>query len=796
MDNLLRDIRVAFRSLLKQRSFTLVALLTLALGTGATTAIFSVVNGVLLRPLPYADAERIVSVWQTARDNPQPSVIGTVSHLNYLDWKREAKSFESLALYSRASFILTGIGEAELVPGGVATPGMFSVFKAAPIMGRDFTEAEDRPKGGDVVIVSYAFWKDRLGGREDVLGSTIQLSSRPTRIIGVAPAGFDFPNHARLWTPMQNDDENCGRGCVYTDGIARLASGVTVAQARSEMEALAAALEKTYPVNFNVTVGVMGLQEDTVRNVRTALLFILGSVGMVLLISCANVANLVLVRGTARQNEIAVRSALGGSRSRLLTHLLSENLILALLGGVSGLILAWWGIDALKRIAPRSTPRLDEVAFDSNTFLFAIGISAFTMLLFGLIPALQLTRSPLAGWLSSRGDINSGRSARSRATLVVAEVSLSLILLAGAGLLMRSLTALQMVNPGFSADNLTIVNLAMPTQRYPGNADVLRAANQLDERFEAIAGVERVARISGLPLGPSEDVQTFSRTDQPPPPPGQGPSALYRVIDSDYFRTLGIPLKAGRDFEPADSNEAPPVAIISEKMARQFWPNEDPLGKAFSISGRPARTIVGIVANVRSQQLTSEAAAEMYVPHAQNRSMTFVIRGHIPSPQILAAVRGVVKEIDPNMPLIRPGTLQALVDQQMESTRFCLLLASLFSVLAVALASVGAYGVVSYAVVQRTREIGLRLALGASPLSLVGRIMWDGFRPAVIGIAVGLAGALVVTKTMQALLFNVVPHDPLTFIVATLVLALLVVIATLIPARRATRVPPAVTLRS
>ncbi len=796
MDNLVRDLRIAFRSLFKQRSFTLIALLTLALGTGATTAIFSVIHGVLLRPLPYADADRIVSVWQTARDNPQPSVVGTVSHLNYLDWKREAKSFESIALYSRVNLILTGFGEAELVPGGIATPGMFRVFKATPIIGRDFTDDEDRPNGGDVAVVSHAFWIDRLGARPDVIGSTIQISSRTTRIVGVAPPGFDFPNHARIWTPMQNDDRNCGRGCFYTDGIGRLAAGVTVGQARSEMQNIAAALEKAYPpTNFNVTAGVMGLQEDTVRKVRTALLFIFGSVGMVLLIACANVANLVLVRGASRQNEMAVRAALGGSRFRLLSHVLGENLILALLGGLLGLTLAWWGIAAMKRIAPRNVPRLDEVAFDGTTFLFAIGITAFTMLIFGLVPALQLTRSPLAGWLNSRGEINAGRTARSRAALVAAEVALSLILLAAAGLLMRSLKALQSVNPGFSAANVTIFTLTTPDQRYPTAAEAVRECDQLDERFEAIPGVERVARIAGLPLGPSEDVQTVTRPDQPPPAPGQVPVVLYRVIDSDYFRTLAIPLKAGRDFTPSDSREAPPVVIISERMAQQFWRNEDPIGKTLSISSRAPRTIVGVVSNVRSQRLDSEAAPEMYIPHAQNRTMTFVVKSRVPTAQILTVVREIVKQSDPNMPLIRPGTLEALVDQQMESTRFCLVLASLFSVLAVTLASVGAYGVVSYAVVQRTREIGLRLALGASPLQLVRRIMWDGFRPALLGIIIGFAGALGVTRLMRALLFNVEPNDPITFAAVTALLAALVIVATLIPARRATRIAPAVTLR-
>src|SRR5262245_12080542 len=436
VEYLRQDIRIAGRSLLKHRGFSIVAVTTLALGIGATTAIFSITNAILLKPLPYEHPDRILAVWQTAKDNPAPSPGGSTSHLNYLDLKRETKTLESLALYGGTNIILTGLGEAELVRGAIVTPDFFKVFKATPIMGREFTNEEDLPRGPKVVVVSHGFWKERLGGRSDVIGTTIELSSRPTLIVGVAPPGFDFPEKARLWTPVQNDDENCGRGCVYTDGIGRLRDGVTAEQARQELAALAAALEKQFPAdNTNVTVASALLKDDTVRNVRLALWILLASVVLVLLIACANVANLVLVRGAARQSEMAVRAALGGSRSRLLAYLCAENIVLAMFGAAAGLLLAWWDVEALKHVAPADIPRLDEVGFDTTTFLFAFALAAVSTLLFGLIPAIQLSQSPLAGMLQTRGEAGGRRMQRSRYLLVTAEVALSLILLVGAVLL-------------------------------------------------------------------------------------------------------------------------------------------------------------------------------------------------------------------------------------------------------------------------------------------------------------------------------------------------------------------------
>jgi len=712
MDQIINDVRVAARTLVKQRGFTIVVLLTLALGLGATTAIFSVVNGVLLKPLPYTEADKIVSLWGTARDNPGPNIVGTVSHLDYLDWKRESKSFESMALYGATNFIVTGRGDAELVRGGTVSPDFFRVFKAAPIMGREFTSEEDLPNGPRAVIVSHSFWRDRLGARSDVIGSKLSLSSGPAEIVGVAPPGFDFPTHSSLWAPIQNNDQTCGRACVYVDGIARLAPGVSVEQARAEMQAIALQLENAYPAtNTNRTVGVLGLQAETVHDVRTALLFILLSVLMVLLIACANVANLILVRGAARHNELAVRATLGGSRTRLMSHLLTENLLLALTAGMAGMFLARWGIEILKRLAPRDIPRLSEVAFDGTTFAFALGISAFTMLVFGLGPSIRLSQATsIVSILNHRRDVAPARSL-SRSVLVAMEVSLSFMLLVGAGLLLRSLGGLQTVDLGYKADNATIFTLNLPAIRYPMPADLFRMFDQLEEQFSNIPGAEKVSRVSGLPLSGSENVQQFTRPDKPAPAPGKIPFALYRVVDSNYFRTMGIPLISGRDFIIADRLD-PAGVIISRKTAEQYWAGEDPVGKQLRVLRGPLLTIVGVASNVRSQEFAAESQPEIYLTKALVRTMTFVVRSAVPSAQILAAVRQIVKQADPNLPLIRPGTMQALVDQQMARTRFCLLLATLFAVLAIVLAAVGTYGVVAYAVDAPYEEREVSLSSG------------------------------------------------------------------------------------
>jgi putative ABC transport system permease protein len=798
MDRLIQDLKVAVRSLSRQRTFSLVAVVTLALGVGATTAIFSVVYSILLKPLPYAASDQLVAFGQTAKSAPEEPVDGSSAHLNFLDWKRQSQTIPQMALYSGGRAVISHEGEADVVRIGSVTPGFFDVFRATPIMGRDFTAEENLPTGPRAIVVSYGFWQERFGGRPDVLSQSVEIGGMPWPVVGVAPRGFGFPDAARLWMPVRNNDEQCGRGCVYLNGIGRLADGVSVAAAQQEMASIADRLAEQFPnANTDITIMVQSLHDRTVGNVRLALIVLLGAVAMVLLIACANVANLVLVRGASRQSEIAVRTALGAGRRGLMSYLLTENLVLALGGGALGVVLALWGITALKAAAPLNLPRLDDVTFDVTTFAFALLIVVATTVLFGLGPSLQLSRVPLVQSLGQRGAVGAGRSRWTRSALLVAEVGLSLVLLLGAGLLLRSLTAVQDTELGFDPDSVTVFMVSLPPARYPA-PQVIATHDRLDEQFRAMPGVTEVARISGLPLGPSENVLSFVRPDQPAPAPGRGPVALYRVVDSEYFQTLRIPLLAGRFFEPRDREGAPRAVVISRRMADVFWPGEDPVGRPIQISDQGEGTVVGVVGNVRSQAVARQSDPEMYVPHAQTnlRSITYVVRGSVETPQVLAAAREVVRRLDGRLPLIFSGSMTALVDEQLARPRFYLLLLSLFAVLAVVLAAVGVYGVVAYVVTQRTREIGLRMALGARPREVVGLMLWQGLRPAALGMVLGLAVAIAAGQVMRGLLYEVQPHDPVTLVGVSMVVLAVVVIACGIPARRASAVAPAEALRS
>jgi predicted permease len=771
---------------------------TLALGVGATTAIFSVVSGILLRPLPYQDSNRLVAFGQTSRRAPAQPVDGSSSPVNFRDWQQQSRTIPEMALYSGGRAVISDGGEADIVPIGSVTPGFFTVFRATPIIGRDFTADEDRPTGPRAVIVSYGYWQERLGGRADVLSQAVEISGVPWSIVGVAPRGFDFPNGARLWVPVRNNDEQCGRGCVYLNGIGRLADGVAVDAAQQDMAAIAHGLEQQFPdANTDVTVTVETLHDRTVGNVRLALWALLGAVGMVLLIACANVANLVLVRGAARQTEIAVRTALGAGRRGVVRYLLTENLLIALIGGGLGIVLGIWGIDALKAVAPQNLPRLDDVAFDVQTFFFALGIVALTALLFGLGPSLQTAGLPLLQSLGQRGTIGARGSRWSRSALLVAEVALSLVLLLGAGLLLRSLSALQDTELGFDPAGLTVFMVSLPPARYPA-PQVIATHEQLDEQLRGLAGVEQVARISGLPLGVSENVLNFTRPDQPPPPPGQAPVALYRVVDPEYFETMRIQLLNGRLFDAGDRQGSQRAVIISRRMADTFWPGENPVGRPIQIDGQEPGLVVGVVANVRSQLVAREADPEMYVPHAQTglRSIMYVVRSSTPPSQILSAAREIVRRLDTRLPLIFPAAMADLVDEQMARPRFYLVLISLFAVLAVVLAAVGIYGVVAYVVTQRTREIGVRMALGARQQQVVRLMLWQGLRPAVLGMALGGLAAAGGARLVQGLLYEVSPYDPVTFAAVSAVLLVVVFVACVIPARRASAVPPADALRA
>jgi putative ABC transport system permease protein len=803
MDALRMDLRFALRSLLRRPGFTLVAILTLALGIGATTTIFSVVNAVLLRSLPYEEPERLMQLWSTDAKAPAGPSGGSVSPVTVEEWRARSRSFSALAAWATTQPTLTGMGDPEVLVGASITPDFFEVFGADPVLGRSFTAEEMLPSGPVAVVVSDGFWRDRLAARRDVLGETLELNGRPAAIIGVAPPGFDFPGEARVWVANRNDPTSCGHGCVYMNAVARLAPGITEAQARSELDAVGAHLAAEFPDALtDHMIGMASLQSTTVGDVRSALLILMAAVGMVLLIACANVANLLIARGTSRSDEIAVRSALGAGRGRLVGQLMTESLVLAVLGGGLGIGLAVAGIAALRGLSPEGIPRIDEIGIDATTLLFTFGLVLLTTLLFGFAPALRLARTSVAGTLREDAVRTVGaRRGMGRSFLLAAEVGLSLVLLVGAGLLLRSFASLQRIDPGFRVDDVAHFTATLPTASYPQPDAVVQFMDQLIPRLEALPGVEDVALSVGAPLSSTSIWSSLQRTDRPAPPPGQGVNAGMRIVGGGFFELMEIGVVRGRAFQPTDRRGSQPVAVINQRLAETQFAGEDPIGKQLEVGvwmgydETEPRTIVGVVEDMRWEGL-SGTVPEFFVPQAQTaaRSMTFYLRTASPG-GALAAARTEVHALDPRLPLRRVGTMRELFDGQTAQPRFYLFLLAFFAVLAIALAAVGLYGVVAYLVAQRRREIGVRLALGAGAGAVVGLVLRQGLVPAGFGAALGLAGAFAAGRLMQSLLFGVAPTDPLTIAATTALLLAVVFVACLVPAARATRIPPASALR-
>jgi putative ABC transport system permease protein len=807
MDALLQDIRFGWRSLRWHRGFSVVAITTLALGIGATTALFSVVHGVLLRPLPYPDSDRIVTVWETARGQAARVGGGLLSHPNFLDVQRLGHSFESVAQVNGVSLTVVEEGGAELVRGARVTPEFFHVFRVSLESGRTFTSDEDRLGGPKVAVVSSGYWHEQLGGRANVLGSSIQINGASHQIVGVAASGFDFPSAARIWLPAQNNDVGCGRGCFYQRAVARLVAGASVESARTELTKLGARLESVYPAtNTGTTFAAASLRDVTVGDVRPALLLLLGAVLVVALIACANVANLLVVRGHARAAEIAVRSTLGASRPRLFSQLLTESLLLAWIGGVLGVILAQWGVDAVQALAPTGAiPRLGDVRVDATTLLFAVGLSSVTSILFGLAPAIQLTRAPLADWIrrGGRSDVSRGRTAAGRSLVVAGEVALSVVLVLGAGLLVRSLERLNGVNPGFDSRDIALFRLSLPDARYGDPGDVVRFMERLQERLAAVPGMQEVAVMVAPPLGNSYFLGEFTRTDRPAPPPGRSLEIDYRVWDAKALAMLHIPVLRGRGFLPTDRHGGQSVAVINQSAAQRYFQGEDPIGKAINVTistgfeETTPRTIVGIVGDVRSRDIRAEPPPALYLPFAQVGASTphVLMRATGDVSQVMAIARQQVAAMDSGLPLIEPGTLAGFVDRQLAQTRFNLVLLSLFSFLALLLATVGLYGVIAYTVSQRQREIGLRLALGSQVRQVMQLVLWQGFRPAAAGITLGLVSAWLSGRLMRGLVYGVQPHDLLTFVLVPTLFIIVALLACGVPALRASHISPATALR-
>ena len=809
METLLRDIRYGARSLLKRPGFALVAVITLALGIGANTAIFSVVNAVLLRPLPFPESEQLVKLGEgPSADHPER---GVFSFPDYKDVQAQTQTLEHVAGYLNSGAMLSSDGaDAERVLGVGVSPEYFQVLGVKPQLGRTFTSEEDHPQAS-VVVISYGLWQRRFGGSQQIIGSQLKLGASSMTIIGVMPAGFEFPfraEHQDFWEPLNDrpTPDREARDARSLNVIGRVRPGISASQADAELRTIANRLTQQYPAsNTNVVMGAASLRTDLSSDIRPALLILLGAVAFVLLIACANVANLLLARATTRQKEIAIRSALGASRARIIRQLLVESLLLAMLGGALGLLLATWGVRLLVTIAPANIPRLQQVGLDVPVLLFALLLSVLVGVGFGMVPALQASRTDLNGALNdaSRGSTENLTRNRARSLLVVSEVALSLVLLIGAGLLLKSFVRLLRTSPGFDATRIVALDIPLNRQRYDTPAKQSYFFHQLIDRMKALAGVESAGVVNLLPLGNSDEALTFAIAGRPQFPVGSEPDANYTVVSPGYFEALKIPLRQGRSFGPEDKEKAPAVVLISEELARQYFPGESPIGKSLIIdsdSGSPAisREIVGVVGDVRRESLDIAPVPEFFVPYEQapERRMNLVVRMTADNPaNATATLRHALKELDGDQMVWQTRTLDQLVAASIAGRRFNMLLLGLFAGLALVLAALGIYGVMAYSVTRRTHEIGIRMALGARMIDVLRLVLKDGMTLALIGVVVGLGGAFALTRLLSTLLFGVTPTDASTFVAIALGLLAVALIACYIPARRATKVDPLVALR-
>jgi putative ABC transport system permease protein len=810
---MITDLRYAFRQLIKSPGFTFIAVLTLALGIGANSAIFSVIDGVLLRPLPFPQADRLTMVWASSPQHPGDDH-QVHSYPDYLDLRAQNHTFSALSAYTTASAIW-GTGEdSEDVPGLAATADIFDVLQIRPLLGRGFSREDEKPGALRVVVLSYEFWQRRFAGAADILGKQVTIADRVHTVTGVMPPGWKFPVHrdtVNYVTPLLplfsgSDNTIMRRGAHFLFVTGRLKSGVDFRKATTDLQTIAAQLARQYPeADAGRTEHVVDLQSDLVSGVRPALLVLLVAVSLVLLIACANVANLFLARAASREREIAIRSALGATRSHIVRQLLAETLLLALLGGAAGLVFAWWCRDALVALGPADLPRLDEIRVNGVVVAFTLGIATLTSIIFGLVPALQASRPEVERSLKegSRGTSAGSRSTRLRSAFVVAQIALSLVLLVGAGLLIRSFSELRSVHPGFDPNGVATFWQALPKARYGEVDQQIQFLDKIIAKLTALPGIENAGTASPLPFTGNNRGSTFTIVGRPAPPQGMEPSASRLTTDGRYFRTMRIPLQAGRTFDVRDGKDAKPVVMINDAFARQFFPNENPLGQHVTVGAstdhpEPAREIVGVVGSVKHETLSESDKPEVYLPFAQDpdRYMDLVVRttnGDVTG--IETMIRRAVHEIDSQqfVPTIMP--LSRLVSQTLAESRFHTALLGVFAAVAILLAAVGIYGVIAYNVAQRTREIGIRMALGAQRQQMMAMILRQSLTMAAIGIGVGLLGAFAATRLLSALLFGVGTTDLITYGAVVLLLGVAALVAGLLPARRAMKVDPVIALR-
>ena len=800
----MRDLRHALRQLLRRPAFLAVAVITLALGIGANAAVFTVSNAVLLAPLPYDRPEQIVILSERTPQFPQVSV----TRYNYDDWRTRAKSFSGMGAFRSFNMTVTGNGDPERVPVKMITASLLPLLGVPLHQGRNFTDAEDHPGGQPVVIVGAAFAARRFAGIDPV-GKPVQLDNKPYTVVGVMPAHFELFQPADVYVPFGPWAATLPEDRGWHPGIfpiARLKDGVSLEDARIEMDAIAQGLEAQYPEsNKNVRVLVNRAQDQTVQNVRPALLMLSAAVALVLLIACANVANLLLARAVDRQKELAVRVALGASRWRIVRQLIVESVLLGCIGGAAGLLVATWAVSLLATTAVTGLPRAHNISINWTVTLFAVGLSIVTGIIFGIAPALQATHQPVQRSLNdeARGTTGSARTRSLRSTLVVAETALALVLLVAAGLLLRSFSTLTRVSPGFNHENLLLVNLPLSPQKY---GDAVRRNALVEEivgRVRALPGVEGAAITTTLPMAGAGATIHFNRAAYPPKNPDEYVMAGYRAATPDYLSTLGVPLKRGRMLNESDRPGTTLVVVINESMARQFFPDRDPLGQRIQLgtspdSQFPWMDIVGIVGDMK-QSFEAGSKAEMFIPYAQFPdpmltgmflNVALVARTANDPTLLTTSVRTVLQEIDPTQPLVNARTMETSMSTTVAQPRLQMTLLLVFAGLALALAAIGVYGVMAYTVSQRVPEIGVRMAIGASPSQIVTLVVREGAVLALLGITLGLLGAALAGWGMQGLLYDIDGHDPLTFFIAPVVLATAALLACYVPARRAGRISP------
>jgi putative ABC transport system permease protein len=811
MDAFFQDLRQGLRMLMTTPAFTTVAVVALALGIGANTAIFSVINAVILRPLAFNEPDRLVHVHRV-----QPPIQrGSVSRPDFFEWQSHNEVFKQIAGFYYQTFNLTGVDEAERIVGVKASGNFFDLFGVSPEAGRFFQEEDDTSAAAKVVVIGYRLWQRRFGGDPSVVGKTILLNDEVYSVAGVAPSSFNFPQAIEIWTPAALAEDKTTRGNNYLKVIARLKDGVSEAQAETQMNQLCAALAEQFPANdTNLSVHIVSLLQEQNRNIHTALIALLGAVALVLLIACANVANLLLARTAARQREIAVRTALGASRWRIIRQLLTESFLLGVIGGCLGIALASWGIQILVSLAPSGIPRSSEIGVDKWVLGFTFLVSVVTGLVFGLAPALQVSRPDLNETLKegSRGAATgSPHRALLRRLLISGEVALSLMLLIGAGLLIESISRLTEVNPGFDPHNVLTVRVSLPQKKTAAAAadpnslykDSIRQASlflaEVDRRMRMLPGVQSVGSINDLPItGQSSVNGDFNIEGRPAYPPGEAPVAEFRIVSGDYFSAMGIQLLAGRVFNEHDTLETPIGILINKTLAKRFFADEEPIGKRLLVGDGNPHEIIGVVGDARQWGLDRLPDPEVYFAASQaqlSTEATLVARTSVDPSSLVEAVRRQIREANHDAPVFSVKPMTQVLALSTSQQRFNATLMSTFALVALLMTAIGLYGVISYSAAQRTKEIGIRMALGAGRTNILRLVLREGMYVAFAGITTGLVGAALVTRIISSMLFGVAATDPATYAVVSILLLAVTLGASLVPARRATKVDPIIALR-